>query len=294
MYSPRVAYQEGRRIGRALGTVRLDHDQLRAVVNRELRPKIALRKSDEDRASESATALAGLCVVLTLLASGFAASVLLWPDSPVAGLIPPAATPLIGVAAAVLVLLSVTTLVAARRSSQRATDAREARYREILNEGFRGAREVLDTRRDRAGLSVHRASTGLPSGRPTPTFDEHVSPREAEELAAQWMRSLGVADAHVTRYIGDGGIDVESRQFIAQVKHHSTPVGAGAVRELSGVASVDPQRRRALFFSTAGYQPSAVEFADRTLVALFHMIPATGDLRARNDIAANLLQHGLV
>lgn len=105
---------------------------------------------------------------------------------------------------------------------------------------------------------------------------------------------MGVADATVTRFIGDGGVDVDSRRFIAQVKHHTTPVGPAAVRELAGVASIDPQRRRPLFFSTSGYQPGAVEFADRTLVALFHMIPETGDLRARNDIAACLLREGLV
>jgi len=293
MYSPRVAYQEGRRIGRSIENLRIPDDELKALVIAHLRPTIKLRKSHEDEVSATATAAATLITMFAVGATALWIILVLWPDAPVVGQLPAIMLPLSAIATAVLWMLSIGLIVNATRRSSRAQEARDLAYEVILDEGFRGAHEVVAARRERAGLSVHRISRSSTTDRPLPSFDRQVSPQAAEELAAQWMRSLGAADARATSYIGDGGIDVESAKFIAQVKHHATPVAATAIRELAGVASIDPSQRRALFFSTSGYQPSAVEFADRTLVALFHMITETGDLRARNDIARQLLEHGL-
>jgi len=293
MYSPRVAYQEGRKIGRSVENLRVNDDELRTLVIKHLKPQIDLRKSDEDRASESLTGFAALSVVLTVLAAALSAAQVFWPDARLVTLLPPGTKTASAFVGGALALLSIALVIAARNASQRASAARDVQYRSILNEGVRGAREVVASRREGAGMSVHRASATTPTHRPAPVFDGQLSPRGAEELAAKWMRSLGATDAQATRYVGDGGIDVESSRFIAQVKHYSMPVGPAAIRELAGVASIDPKRRRPLFFSTAGYQRGAVDFANRTLVALFHMVPETGDLRAQNDIARQLLQHGL-
>ncbi|MCK8609708.1 restriction endonuclease [Agromyces sp. C10] len=46
-----------------------------------------------------------------------------------------------------------------------------------------------------------------------------VSHRGAEQLVADWMRHLGAFDAEVTRFTADGGVDVVSAHWIAQVKN---------------------------------------------------------------------------
>lgn len=293
MYSPRVAYQEGRRIGRSLENLRVSDSELRTLVIAQLMPTIKLRESRKDHASASATAVSSVVIALAVVAVAFWVVQVLWPDARPVAVLPDAAKMVSSLVAVALGILSVGLAVYAHVARRRAGVARSAAYRLILNEGVRGAQEVVSSRRERAGFSVHRSPATSPRGIPAPVFDGRLSPRDAEELAAQWMRSLGALDAQATSYIGDGGIDVASSKFIAQVKHHAMPVGPGAVRELAGVASVDLQRRRALFFSTAGYQRGAIEFADRTLVALFHMVTDTGDLRAQNDVARQLLQHGL-
>lgn len=118
-----------------------------------------------------------------------------------------------------------------------------------------------------------------------------VSPEGAERLVAQWMRSLGDVAAEVTRYTSDGGIDVASEDYIAQVKHYTSPVGVGDVRQLAGVASTD--HRQALFFTSTGYAPGAIEFADRASVALFVYSAEEGTLRPVNGLAAQFYATGL-
>lgn len=50
---------------------------------------------------------------------------------------------------------------------------------------------------------------------------------DAEELAAWYMReTLQLAEVWLTGSGNDGGIDVESRDAVAQVKHYLSPVGA--------------------------------------------------------------------
>ena len=58
--------------------------------------------------------------------------------------------------------------------------------------------------------------------------------REAEEQAAQHMRSMGFPNPHVTANGSDGGIDVDSSGAIAQVKLHSAPVGRHMIQQLVG------------------------------------------------------------
>ena len=130
--------------------------------------------------------------------------------------------------------------------------------------------------------------------RPAPPPDPQaygVSPEGAERIVEAWMRHLGALDAEVTRYSGDGGIDVVSSGCIAQVKHHQGIIGVAPVRELAGVASVDG--RQALFFTSTGYAPGAVGFADRAEIALFTYSVEEGTLAAVNMIAAELYDRGL-
>lgn len=49
--------------------------------------------------------------------------------------------------------------------------------------------------------------------------------QQAELVALDWMVKNGYRDAALTRSGADGGIDITSRNAIAQVKHHIKPVG---------------------------------------------------------------------
>lgn len=83
--------------------------------------------------------------------------------------------------------------------------------------------------------------------------------QDAERIACEWMRKNGYPDARLTPPGADGGIDVASRKAVAQVKHHLKPVGRPDVQRLYAVAQTS--KRRALFFSNAGYTPDATAWA---------------------------------
>ncbi|MFZ2242992.1 MAG: restriction endonuclease [Gordonia amarae] len=96
-----------------------------------------------------------------------------------------------------------------------------------------------------------------------------LSPQQAESLAAAIMqKQLGFRDAAVTNLSGDGGVDVVSRHAVAQVKHWSSQVGRPALQQLYGARGADA-RKKLVFFSSGGYSPQAVEYADTHEVALF-------------------------
>ncbi|WP_084486098.1 restriction endonuclease [Humibacter albus] len=88
------------------------------------------------------------------------------------------------------------------------------------------------------------------------------------------MPSGGEPDATtITRFSGDGGVDVESTHYIAQVKNYSGTVGVTEMRELGGVASVDG--RKPLFFTSGTYSAGAVEFANDSALRCSSMTPRT-------------------
>lgn len=134
----------------------------------------------------------------------------------------------------------------------------------------------------------------LPAAWPRPSPQPYgVSHRGAEQLVADWMRHLGAADAEVTRFTGDGGVDVVSAHWIAQVKNlgERTTVPVAQIRELAGVAADDG--RRPLFFTSGTYSPGGVAFADRAGMGLFEYHAEGGALRAANAHARAALAQGL-
>ena len=118
-----------------------------------------------------------------------------------------------------------------------------------------------------------------------------VSDEGAESLVAQWMRWLGVYDAEVTKYVGDGGIDVESSRYIAQVKNFNGNVGIASIRELAGVAAVDG--RTPLFFTSGVYPRGADSWAQDAGIYLFTFDAKTAKLSANNQLARDALGSGL-
>lgn len=138
--------------------------------------------------------------------------------------------------------------------------------------------------------SAERYAAGI--GHPEPAaMPFGVSHDGAERLVAEWMKHLGALDASVTTFSGDGGVDVVSEVFVAQVKNIKGTVPISAIRELHGVGSA--RGRRALFFTSGRYTPSAVEFARETGMALFTYSAETGTLTASNPAAEHYRQHGL-
>lgn len=126
-----------------------------------------------------------------------------------------------------------------------------------------------------------------PKPKPDP-YPLGVSPDGAETLCAQWMEHLGQTNVRVTRSKSDGGIDVESDAWLAQVKHYRGSVGVTEVRELVGVTSIDG--RTPVFFTSGQYTSGALEFADRAQVLLFSYNAERGTLKPENGHARRAIR----
>lgn len=144
---------------------------------------------------------------------------------------------------------------------------------------------------------LRRRHAALKTGIPPELIDppkatsDWISPRDAERLVAQWIRALGEPSAGVTSFVADGGVDVVSDNYLAQVKHYQGKVGPAAIRELVGVCKVDG--RKPLFFTSGSYTASAIGFADSSEVALFIYNASEGTLVSANSHAEGILNHGL-
>ncbi|GAB3631680.1 hypothetical protein GCM10027421_10330 [Microbacterium shaanxiense] len=201
--------------------------------------------------------------------------------------------------ALVLIMLTgwIGLVVVAVRGVNRDTKVFDERIEWLTHVWFDAALMMVQQRVDDARIEVERedaAHRARAAARPNPAplaQPYGVSPRGAELIVCEWMRHLGALDAETTQFTGDGGVDVSSDAWIAQVKHYQGTVGVQSVRELVGVAAVDG--RRALFFTSTGYAAGAAEFAERAGVGLFTYSAEEGELSAANDLAASFLEHGL-
>ncbi|MDF9717876.1 restriction endonuclease [Nocardioides sp. ChNu-99] len=113
--------------------------------------------------------------------------------------------------------------------------------------------------------------------------------RESEHYAAEVLAALGFAQVRRTPDGSDGGVDVDGPEVVAQVKMEALPTGRERIQALAGVAAVE--RKRAVFFSLAGYTAPAVEWGDRAGVVLFQFA-FDGSVEAINDGARRLLARG--
>ncbi|KRE21883.1 hypothetical protein ASG80_12455 [Agromyces sp. Soil535] len=259
------------------------------VVRAQIGPQIKLQKSSEDRKAEEWGATFAAVTTLAIIAGALAVLALL-PESvvPVFWYLRDW-SPLLGLGSAALVLLSIAAGFARRRAERTARTRHAASVRALLEAAFHGAQRALQKRRQKQGMPLdqhNQRGTFAPD-----PMRLGVTPRGAEELVAQWMRHLGEASASVTAFTGDGGVDVVGARYIAQVKHFTSNVGVAPIRELAGVAATDG--RGPLFFTSTGYAPGAVEFADRAGVALFVYSAERRELLGMNGRAKTLMIHGL-
>src|SRR5207248_10837207 len=93
-------------------------------------------------------------------------------------------------------------------------------------------------------------------------------------------------DARCTGAGTDGGVDVRSREAVAQVKAQLSPVGRPELQALYGVAR--SEGRRPLFFSLMSYTAAALAWADEVGMALFRFDHA-GVVEAVNAAGEALL-----
>ena len=100
-----------------------------------------------------------------------------------------------------------------------------------------------------------------------------------------------VYDAEVIKFVGDGGIDVESSRYIAQVKNFTGNVGIAPIRELAGVAAVDG--RTPLFFTSGIYPEDSEVWAQIAGIYLFTYDAKAAKLSANNQLARDALGSGL-
>jgi len=158
--------------------------------------------------------------------------------------------------------------------------------------------EVLEDR-DKERFVALRSKEPSPRKRVAPRVDRlapeaqpfGVSHEGAESLVAQWMRWLGDDSATVTRFSRDGGVDVRSDEFAAQVKNYSGAVGVAEVRELLGAAIADG--RKPIFFTSGRYSTAAVQLADLVGMPLFVYDANKGGLGAANSHAEVVESEGL-
>ncbi|MFF6783040.1 restriction endonuclease [Streptomyces sp. NPDC012510] len=129
-----------------------------------------------------------------------------------------------------------------------------------------------------------RRTATVPSGRPPERLIREA--RDAELIAAEWMRYLGFADAVATPVGADSGIDVVSARAVAQVKLEGKPTGRPTVQQLHGVAA--HEGKTGVFFSAAGYTPQARTWAGTSGTLLFRF-DRQGGVEAVNSVAHDLL-----
>jgi len=103
------------------------------------------------------------------------------------------------------------------------------------------------------------------SGRPKPVLIRTW--RDAELVAADWMKYWGYTNVAATAVGADGGIDVVSNEAVAQVKAETSPTGRPKVQQHHGVAV--SKGKTAIFFALGGFTPAARTYADENAILLF-------------------------
>ena len=124
----------------------------------------------------------------------------------------------------------------------------------------------------RTGPVVLGAADASSDRRPEPPAPRMVrDAAEAEAIAAEWVRWMGWPTAAVTAPGTDGGVDVHSTEnggVVAQVKFEAVKTGRPVLQALFGAGHALAATNW-LFFSSAGYSPQAIEWADQVGMGLF-------------------------
>ncbi|MGM7696803.1 restriction endonuclease [Microbacterium sp. A84] len=175
----------------------------------------------------------------------------------------------------------------ARIRAQRRFEVESDQRREQEESATQERLQMLRERRRAELEKQEQEEQALLLSRPAPAPDPQpfgVSHEGAEHLVAAWMRHLDVLDAMVTQFSGDGGIDVESAEFIVQVKNYIGSVPVGEVRSIFGVAAAE--EKHCLLFTSGTITSEGLIFADRVGMALVRYDAVAGTLAGINELGA--------
>ena len=178
------------------------------------------------------------------------------------------------------------------RSMQRHVEVRAERER--VEAEVRAERERVETevRAERAREEAERRERRLSRPAPPPAPQPYgVSHEGAEHLVCAWIRHLGVLDAEVTRLVGDGGIDVDSEHYVAQVKNLAGSVPVGEVRALLG--SAVSEGKKPLLFTSGSLTVEGKAFAERVRMAVFRYDAVGGTIQGLNELGDVAVERGI-
>lgn len=158
----------------------------------------------------------------------------------------------------------------------------------VTKQSWPGRGMPLDRQPDQMQSTDHWAPGGATgkktsSGRSATArrlVSQSTTATRAEEMCATWMLSNVESSARVTRPGADGGVDVRSRSYVAQVKNYKGYVGVQPVREIYGIAAAE--QKSALFFTSGSYTHAAVDFADSVGMPLIVYDAALGKFYGAN------------
>ena len=117
--------------------------------------------------------------------------------------------------------------------------------------------------------------------------EEGVSHEQYEAYCCSVMHHWGYMDAKTTRYSVDGGVDIESKDFVVQCKHVVGTVGAPDVQKIFGIATA--RGKKALIFSAGSFSKAALKFADEAGVGAVLISEINGTVRPQNAAAKEVI-----
>ena len=161
---------------------------------------------------------------------------------------------------------------------------------EIFLEEYRQASSRLERKREEKKSQQVRVREFLEANPDAVLYRAPINAREFEIICANWMQLWGEIDAAATQFSGDGGLDVVSSNFGAQVKFFANaPVGRPEIQALYGAASGNGLQP-AFFAYSSGYTAEALDWARKVGVACFTFVPKGNnfEFEANTEEAAEL------
>lgn len=118
-----------------------------------------------------------------------------------------------------------------------------------------------------------------------------VSHEGAEHLVAEWLEYLGQSEVQVTRYVGDGGVDVETEDLVVQVKNYGEGgVSSPELRDLLGTATA--AGKGSALFTSSRLTKDARTFAEENEIACIAYDAKLAKLSALTPAGQRLLEQG--
>lgn len=128
-------------------------------------------------------------------------------------------------------------------------------------------------------------------GKPDP-LPFGVSPRGAEKYVAEWLTYLGIEVIDLTPTSRDGGYDLESDEYLIEVKNwQKNWLPVSAVREIYGVSQL--HGKTAMVFSSGFLSEDASEFAEKAEIPVFLFNAEEAILEPHSSAARELLERSM-